>query len=170
MAEKSKRTISFTIPEIEFNFKLSNLFNRRAICLGALTAVGVAGVGELAWALQNFNIMGGATPALATGTKALLYGGAALTGIWNAHAVGGKTVLFENTPLNSARNLAFLAASASGAAILGTIALSVLIPAVIASNAFPFIAGALALGSATSNAVSLRWKPKKTSEVQAKPQ
>ena len=138
-------------------FKLSNLFNLSAAIPCALVFLGVLAGAEFAWMATNAEMVGlrgNIAGPMNEGLKWMsnvLGGGLAL---YNAKAISGQTVLFNNVAANGARNLMFMGASALGGTVAGAgIAMAMGYSVTLQISVVPIIAGA------ALNAVSLRWKP-----------
>jgi hypothetical protein len=134
-------------------FELKNLFNAKAITIGLLATAGVLGLTFGVAIVDAFAYMHSTSP----NTPFLLAGGviaSGLTGLWNAHAVGGQTTVGQSKGLTVARNLALMTATSVAPAIaLG----------ILASPAAPILGTIIGLvAGASLNAKWLKWEPNST--------
>lgn len=142
--------IDFKMPRLGFDLK--NVFNWKAAAIGLTAAAGVATLGFGAMIVDAFAHMhsSGGNGELILAATAV---GAGITGLWNAHAVGGQTA-YKNSGVTALRNMFFMAATsiAPGALVAwGTSAVLSPFISPVAGYAVGSIAGAAV------NATALKW-------------
>lgn len=142
--------ISIDKEKVKQRFELTNLFNAKAITIGLMATAGVLSLTLGITIIDAFSHWHNASP----NTPFILAGGAiasGLTGVWNAHAVGGQTTMGKSKGATVARNLFFMSMT-SLAPALGL--------AYLTAGLTPLIGGVagLALGAGL-NAKWLKWEP-----------
>lgn len=162
--QTKKITLQFSIPNVKIEapglkFSLKNTFNTKALVLGGLTALSVILGFELVWSLK-VALSSGAYATSALSHIGLFTAGAAV-GLWNAHAVGGKTVLFNNVAANAARNVAFMGTNFMGASMIAAFPALIAVGGGGAVGVALTLAGAVGVAAAVWGAKNLKWTPEK---------
>jgi hypothetical protein len=142
--------IDFKMPRLGFDLK--NTFNAKAIAIGLVAAAGVGmfGMGvAIVDAIGHWHTASPYTGAILTATGA----GAALTGVWNAHAVGGQTA-YKKPAVTALRNMFFMTATSVAPGALVAWGTSAVLSPVV-SPVIGYAVGSIA--GAAVNATSLKW-------------
>lgn len=157
-----KITLEFSLPKLSIDApglksSLKNVFNAKALVLGGLTALSIVLGVEMVWSLQV--ALGGAHSIGALAHAGLFAAGGA-AGLWNAHSVGSKSVLFNNVALNGVRNIGFMGGNFMGAAMLAAFPAVALLGGASISAGF-VVAAAIGVAAAVWGAKNLKWTPEK---------